>query len=290
MSAPQYHRGRPIMISEEEALQRLRPILAEILVLNPEEVQPDARLVDDLDADSIAFLELNYRLEHNFGLQVPRPKVTEEMLSRPLLEELTQSGAAGIEPTLLEYLTGEMLHHARQDPQVYALLVEQFRRSLGSPEFKADLRAALQRCRDDEALRRALGSLGNALRRTPGLAPALDQVLAEDVELAAAWRALPAGAEVEPGAKDGSEELSALWPKLFRDAPMRRSLTDITAGQLARLMGTSLPAGLPSDLVVGRLRVRDLFRFITVGSYVRYIVFLSRAQAGRQPNDVEGGA
>ena len=72
------------MLSESEARARLTKILAEILILNEDEIHPGSRLVDDLDADSIAFLELHHRLQHDFGLEVPRPKVTEETLGLPV--------------------------------------------------------------------------------------------------------------------------------------------------------------------------------------------------------------
>ena len=266
------------MMTEAEALTRLRPILADILVLNEEEVEPTRQLVDDLDADSVAFLELNYRLQQDFGLIVPRPKVTEEMLGMPLPEGMSKMHSLGIEPTMLEYMTGEMLHHGREDPDVHRLMIDQFRRTIAGPEFKDDLRAALKRSLEDESTRQAFGRLKQATARTPGLAPLLEQALADDLELAASWVGLAVAPEGDPPADAAPDELSVAWFRVFNHTPAQGSLTGLNAGQLARFMGTGVPVGIAPELSLAELRVRDLFRFITVASYVRYLVFLSGSQ------------
>ena len=61
-------------MNAREIIDALTDILAEILVLNKSDIRPSRKLVDDLDADSIAFLELTYRLRRDFGLTVPEAK------------------------------------------------------------------------------------------------------------------------------------------------------------------------------------------------------------------------
>ena len=70
-------------MNAREIIDALTDILAEILVLNKSDIRPSRKLVDDLDADSIAFLELTYRLRRDFGLRVPEAKVDEETLRLP---------------------------------------------------------------------------------------------------------------------------------------------------------------------------------------------------------------
>jgi acyl carrier protein len=271
------------MITETEALERLRPILAEILVLNEQDVRREARMVDDLDADSVAFLELNYRLEHDFGLQIPRQKVTEEMLSHPLLEVLDQRGLAGSDPGMLEYMTGEMLFAARQNPEIHTLLMEQFQRSLSSPEFKKDFHAALLRTRDELEVRRDMINLSRAIRQTPALTLLMAETVAADPESAAIWEELRRDVPEEPEQEGAAPELPMFWSVLFRDAPARRCLSEITTDQFARLLGTATPVGIAPEMPMASLCVRDLFRFITVGFFVGYIVFLARKQGGGAP-------
>ena len=49
---------------------QLRKLIAVVLSLPIEDVKPDARLIDDLGAESIDFLDLRFRLEESFGLKV----------------------------------------------------------------------------------------------------------------------------------------------------------------------------------------------------------------------------
>ncbi len=46
---------------------RLRAILSELLLLKAEDVRSESLLIDDLDVDSIALLELAFTIERDFG-------------------------------------------------------------------------------------------------------------------------------------------------------------------------------------------------------------------------------
>jgi len=49
---------------------QLRKLIALVLSLPVEEVGPDARLIDDLGAESIDFLDLRFRFEESFGVKI----------------------------------------------------------------------------------------------------------------------------------------------------------------------------------------------------------------------------
>jgi acyl carrier protein len=53
-------------------------IIADALGCEPEEVTPDASLIDDLGAESIDFLDLVFRLERGFKIKIPRGKIVED--------------------------------------------------------------------------------------------------------------------------------------------------------------------------------------------------------------------
>lgn len=57
------------MTSDDELFQRLRPLLAERLFVKIDEVQPQSRLIDDLQVDSLDFVDLQFALEETFGVR-----------------------------------------------------------------------------------------------------------------------------------------------------------------------------------------------------------------------------
>ena len=168
--------------------EKLRTVLCDMLILNPSDVQLHSKLVDDLDADSIAFLELTFCLRQDFGLEIPQTKVDEEMLTLPLLDGLQRLREAEGGVTLFEFMplaSGEAL----------------------SPELQAAQQFS---------------------------------ALSDEQKLAQAQR--------------------------------------MTVGDLAAMMGTTPPASFAAEQLMSELRVRDLFRFITVQSYVRYVQHLQQLQ------------
>jgi acyl carrier protein len=171
----------------EEIFTRLREILCEILILNPENVQPSSKLVDDLDADSIAFLELTWRLRSDFGLEVPQAKVDEETLTMPLLEGIAKLERAMGGTTLFEFMQHEATGDDHQNP-------------------------------------------------------------------------------------------FAVWAGLGAHAQTRDQATSMTIARMAEQLGGTVPSGFAPEASVEKLRMRDLFRFITVDSYVRYVIYLAGSQ------------
>lgn len=56
-------------MSDDELFTQLQPILAQRLFVKLEEVQPHSRLIGDLQVDSLDFVDLQYALEEQFGIQ-----------------------------------------------------------------------------------------------------------------------------------------------------------------------------------------------------------------------------
>ena len=57
---------------------KVAQIIADALGCELDEVKPTASLIEDLDAESIDFLDLVFRLERGFGVKMPRGKIVED--------------------------------------------------------------------------------------------------------------------------------------------------------------------------------------------------------------------
>ena len=53
-------------------------IVADALGCDTDEVKPESSLINDLDAESIDFLDIVFRLERKFKVKIPRGKVVED--------------------------------------------------------------------------------------------------------------------------------------------------------------------------------------------------------------------
>lgn len=60
------------MPTREEILSKVQGVLSDALGVDEEEAAPDARLIDDLGAESIDILDIVFRLEKVFGVRIPR--------------------------------------------------------------------------------------------------------------------------------------------------------------------------------------------------------------------------
>jgi acyl carrier protein len=274
-------------MTAREIIHALTDILAEILVLNKSDITPSRKLVDDLDADSIAFLELTYRLRRDFGLKVPEAKVDEETLRLPLLEGLQRLEQAIGGTTLFEFMKLEALHDDRRDPELRARSIEILRQCLQESAFAETLKTAVANGADDAA--RAAALLLYQLRRTPELTETIDALGARDDALSQSMRTLDrlAEAEILQNGPPEAERLAALW----RDAAgMDRAAAELGAlkvKQLAYLMGTDIPEGREPNAPIATLELRDMFRFITVEGYVRYVLHLAALQRPEDMDDAD---
>jgi acyl carrier protein len=57
---------------------KVAQIVSDALGCELDDVKPKASLIEDLDAESIDFLDLVFRLEKGFGVKIPRGKIVED--------------------------------------------------------------------------------------------------------------------------------------------------------------------------------------------------------------------
>ncbi len=84
-------------MTHEEITQKVADVLVQALGVSRSEVRPETSLVADLEAESIDFLDIVFRLEKEFGIEVARGELfPQEMLRDPALVsngDLTEAGA-----------------------------------------------------------------------------------------------------------------------------------------------------------------------------------------------------
>jgi len=62
----------------DEVFPKVAETIADALGCDLDEVKLDVSLIDDLDAESIDFLDMVFRLERAFGMKIPRGKIVED--------------------------------------------------------------------------------------------------------------------------------------------------------------------------------------------------------------------
>jgi len=84
--------------SETEIFDKVRQALIDALGVDDDEVTPAATLVGDLGAESIDFLDIVFRLEKTFGIEIPRAELfPEDILTNSTFVQngrVTESGVA----------------------------------------------------------------------------------------------------------------------------------------------------------------------------------------------------
>lgn len=71
---------------------KVRDIVAEVLVVDEDEVSLDSRLIADLGAESIDFLDLVFQLEKEFSVKIPRGQLEKNARGELTDEEFEQGG------------------------------------------------------------------------------------------------------------------------------------------------------------------------------------------------------
>jgi acyl carrier protein len=78
------------MPTKDEIFEKIQVALTEALGVDDDEVTPEAKLVGDLGAESIDFLDIVFRLEKTFDIKIPRGELfPEDVLTDP---EYVQDG------------------------------------------------------------------------------------------------------------------------------------------------------------------------------------------------------
>jgi acyl carrier protein len=67
------------LILEQRVLEEVRKAISEGIDINPASVKPESSLMKDLGAESLDFLDINYRLEQTFGIKMARRSVLDHM-------------------------------------------------------------------------------------------------------------------------------------------------------------------------------------------------------------------
>lgn len=109
------------MPSKEEIFAKVQEALVDALGVDEDEVTPEATLQGDLDAESIDFLDIVFRLEKGFGIKIERGELfPEDILTNTDYVEDGKVNAAGIEK-LKERMPFADLSAFEADPQVQKL-------------------------------------------------------------------------------------------------------------------------------------------------------------------------
>lgn len=106
-------------ISRDEIFAKVRENLVDALGVDSDEVTGQSTLMGDLDAESIDFLDIVFRLEKEFDIKIPREELfpAEDMLNN---SEYVENGK--LTPTGLEQFKSSMPHidfsEFEKDPDV----------------------------------------------------------------------------------------------------------------------------------------------------------------------------
>jgi acyl carrier protein len=65
-------------VAKDEVFKKVQTALVDALGVDEEEVTPDATMVGDLGAESIDFLDIVFRLEKAFNIEIPRSELFPE--------------------------------------------------------------------------------------------------------------------------------------------------------------------------------------------------------------------
>ena len=76
----------------EAVLPTVAATIADALGCDVEDVKPDASLIEDLNAESIDFLDMVFRLERAFKVKIPRGKIVENARGTLTEAEFEQHG------------------------------------------------------------------------------------------------------------------------------------------------------------------------------------------------------
>ncbi len=79
-------------MSVENVYPKVREIIADVLVIDEEEVQLNRRLIADLGAESIDFLDLVFQLEKEFSIKIPRGQLEKNARGDLAEEEFEKGG------------------------------------------------------------------------------------------------------------------------------------------------------------------------------------------------------
>jgi acyl carrier protein len=84
-------------VTKDEVFNKVQTALVDALGVDEEEVTPQATMVGDLGAESIDFLDIVFKLEKAFGIEIPRKDLSpEDILTNAQFVQDGKVTAAGI--------------------------------------------------------------------------------------------------------------------------------------------------------------------------------------------------
>ncbi|CEK09476.1 acyl carrier protein [Legionella hackeliae] len=104
----------------ESVYPKVREIIADVLVIDEEEVSLNSRLIADLGAESIDFLDLVFQLEKEFSIKIPRGQLEKNARGDLAEDEFEKGGvltANGMQ-ALKNYLSEVPAEHFKANLKV----------------------------------------------------------------------------------------------------------------------------------------------------------------------------
>lgn len=105
-------------MSEDQIFEKVQEALVDALGVDDDEVTPDAKISEDLGAESIDYLDITFRLEKAFDIKIPRGElIPDNLLTNPEYVQngkLTDEGLKEFEQRMPHADLGEF----KQDPAV----------------------------------------------------------------------------------------------------------------------------------------------------------------------------
>ncbi len=78
------------MNDKNESLEKLINLLADAIDIDPEEIEPNARFIQDMGVDSLISLEVLVSLEREYKIKIPESDL-EKLVSANAIYELLES-------------------------------------------------------------------------------------------------------------------------------------------------------------------------------------------------------
>ncbi|KTD17614.1 acyl carrier protein [Legionella jordanis] len=104
----------------ESLYPKVREIIADVLVIDEEEISLNSRLISDLGAESIDFLDLVFQLEKEFSIKIPRGQLEKNARGDLAEDEFEKGGvltAKGMQ-ALRNYLSEVPAEHFKANMKV----------------------------------------------------------------------------------------------------------------------------------------------------------------------------
>jgi acyl carrier protein len=105
-------------VTKDDVFKKVQAALVDALGVDDEEVTPQATMVGDLGAESIDFLDIVFKLEKAFGIEIPRKELSpEDILTNADYVQDGKVTAAGL-AELKRRMTFVDFSKFERDPQV----------------------------------------------------------------------------------------------------------------------------------------------------------------------------